>query len=387
MANIEVTVEGNVNPFKQAMKQASAASREFAEEAVEHVGKVGNGLKAVAGETGFGSLLKLVGAAGLGGAAIQFGINLVNGVKAAISAAGEMEKVMARASTAFGEGAAFEIKEWAERTAGGMDPKELISAATKIKNSGDGLTPEKAITVTDQLRGAAAFTGESLEDLSDMYAKGQSHDFTNLGRLFRSQPALRTIFKQDLPEFSDIDKAATKGEITPEIFDRVLAKESAPGGRFANARFNMSQTLGAKEAKANVQAEKLQEAFGEGTMVGLKKVLDDLTTNLPVLTGQAKALGEMFGKIIANAEGASRIIMGNNPNQNPVQRLDEVNDNMIKGFNDWLGGIWHNITTGTAGSNGAAPGSNEQMAAAMGRTADHLEDVAQGAAKAFNPRE
>lgn len=303
MAEIKVKVTGDNSGFKRAMVEASASSRAFAGQARENISGVGDTLSKIAGQSGFGKFATLLGLGGIGGAVVAFGASLVSAVKGGVEQFEKLENATARAASAFGnKGIAFQLKEWAQQNAGALPPDELISAATKIRESGPNISLEKAQDVTTQLRGASAYTGESLGDLAELYAKGQSHDFTNLGRMFRSNPGLREIFKEDLPEFPDIDKASTAGQITPEIFDRVLAKENAAGGRFQQARQDQSGTLSSTVGRLQVAINKVEEAIGEGLAPALKSVTQELTHDFGSLSSQAKAFGENIGKAIDNID-------------------------------------------------------------------------------------
>jgi len=389
MPEIKVKISGDNSGFNRAMKDASSTSRAFAGEVKSEVAGVTDVLTKVAGGSGFGKLASLLGAGGLAGAAVSFGVALVGAVKGGVDAFEKLETAQARASAAFGsKGMAFQLKEWAKQNAGSLAPEDLVGAATAIKEGGGKqMSMEEAQTRTMQLRGAAAYTGSSLGEMADLYAKGLSHDFTNLGRMFRSNSGLREIFKEDLPEVPDLDKAATKGEITPEMFNRVLAKESAPGGAFAQARQEQGGTLSVTVAKLQVAIGQVEETIGEGLAPALKALTADLTKDLGGASAQAKIFGEAIGKGVENIEKilhspAIEMLLkaGGAERGVAMQGLSKIGD-FFNGTADIIAAKFHDTN-----QDGSAKNTFKEMKDALHQSVFNLKDTTQTLKDVVNPQ-
>ena len=87
MAEIKVQIKGDDADLKAKFKESSAEARVFQENVQKSLDAISEASKNLVSQTGLGGIAKLLGGAGLTGAAVEFSNMLVKGFKGAVSAA------------------------------------------------------------------------------------------------------------------------------------------------------------------------------------------------------------------------------------------------------------------------------------------------------------
>src|SRR6201987_6329160 len=87
MAEIKVAIKGHDSDLRAKFKESSEEARVFQQNIEKSLDAIRQASQNVVSQTGLGGIAKLLGGAGLAGAAVEFSNMLVKGFKDAVSAA------------------------------------------------------------------------------------------------------------------------------------------------------------------------------------------------------------------------------------------------------------------------------------------------------------
>src|ERR1700758_1667455 len=118
MAEIKVNIKGDDSDLKAKFLDASTEAQIFADGVTKSLDAIGAASKNVVSETGLGGIAKLLGGAGLIGAAEEFTSRIVDGFKNAVTAALDFGKQVGQLRSALGVAFGGQAEEWAERIRG-----------------------------------------------------------------------------------------------------------------------------------------------------------------------------------------------------------------------------------------------------------------------------
>src|SRR6201987_1118108 len=115
MAEIKGRIKGDDADLKAKFKESSEEARAFQENVQTRLEAISEASKSLVSQTGLGGIAKLLGAAGLTGAAVEFSNMLVKGFKDAVSAALDFQGQVCKFRRALGTAFAGQAEQWADK--------------------------------------------------------------------------------------------------------------------------------------------------------------------------------------------------------------------------------------------------------------------------------
>src|SRR5262245_8768708 len=234
MAEIKVNIKGDDSDIKNKFRETSAEARAFEESVKKSLEAINAASKTVVSDTGMGGIAKLLGGAGMIGAAEAFTSRIIDGFKGAVSAALDFGKQVGQLRSALGVAFAGQAEEWAERIrgiSGAMGSFESNMNTFRGLLRG-GMIPQDAYTSLINIQNAAKALGVDVEQLGDKFAEMKERGEVP-ERLFREFPALAPIVR-----------GLGGGERpSADWMFRTLLPNIAPGGLQAPIRLGAEQSI------------------------------------------------------------------------------------------------------------------------------------------------
>src|ERR1700756_647767 len=194
MAEIKVNIKGDDSDLKAKFRESSDEARAFQEQVTKSLDAVGAASKNVVSETGLGGIAKLLGGAGLIGAAEEFTSRIVDGFKSAVTAALDFGKQVSQLRSALGGTFGGQAEYWADQIrniSGAMGGFEENMTVFKGLIHG-GFVPQEAYNNLINIQNAAKTLGLSVEDLGDKFAEIKERP-EEMEHFFRKAPLLQPI--------------------------------------------------------------------------------------------------------------------------------------------------------------------------------------------------
>ena len=289
MADIKVAIKADDSDVKAKFHEAAEEAKLFSNAVKQSMEAVTAASKNVVSETGLGGLGKLLGAAGLTGAAVEFSHRLVAGFKNAVDAALEFNKQVGQLRSALGVAFGGQAEQWATQIrtiSGAMGGFEENIAVFKELLRG-GLLPQDALTNLINIQNAAKTLGLSVQDLGEKFAE------------MKERGEVPERFFKEFPALAPIVRGLGGGE-RPSVdfmFNRLLPA-IAPGGLEAPIRLRSQQSVGGQMASLQEQIQQQWVEIGRDLLPVVNAGLKELKNDMPEITAAFKALGEALQKSI-----------------------------------------------------------------------------------------
>lgn len=339
---IEAKIGANSAEFQQKLKAASAETREFARSVKENMSQAKDVFGELGGAAGLGKFTSALASGSL--AAAAFGAAIIEACKGGMEAYSKLQE----SAFKFGEilhdpAKGQEIAKSIEEMPGHMGNKEdmnqaMISLLDTFSNLPDAA--DRAMVKLKEFQNASAKGAGSMAEMAEQYRRfnAAGPDASAGGsKLLKSMKELAPMIdaekkkeeealQRDVNYFGSRNRpeevakiAALKAEsnvdfvktLTPKKLDEMMAAEYGSGGPSGSAAEDRKNTPKGQQEDIGAIKEQLLSAFGEGYAEPLKKVLDELITELPTLTSTAKQLGEELGALITWIDK----IRGNSPEE------------------------------------------------------------------------
>src|ERR1700752_4459165 len=166
MAEIKVQIKGDDADLKAKFKESSEEARVFQENVQKSLDAISEASKNLVSQTGLGGIAKLLGAAGLTGAAVEFSNMLVKGFKDAVSAALDFQGQVGKLRAALGTAFAGQAEQWADKiqsisgVMGGFEQNMAIFGG--LLRAPGGMIPDTAFKNLIDIQNAAKILGVSV---------------------------------------------------------------------------------------------------------------------------------------------------------------------------------------------------------------------------------
>jgi hypothetical protein len=332
MAEIKVNIKGDDSDIKAKFRQTSEEARVMKDAVSKSMEAIGAASKNVISETGLGGVAKLLGAAGLTGAAIEFSHTLVNGFKNAVSAALDFGKQVGQLRTALGGAFGGQAEYWADqiRTISGAmgsfeDNMTVFRSLLKA-----GLVPQDAFSTLINIQNVAKLLGEDFEQLGEKLAE------------VKARPEAMSRFFREFPFLEARVKAMGGGEKpTPDWMLQTFLPGVAPEGLLAPIRRRAETSIGGQIASQQEEFNKLWVELGQNLLPVVNEALRDLSKEMPEITAAFKVLADELKAIMpATVKTLHFFIDPTNPKLHPFGEplkpisdyLTSVEDNIYKFF-------------------------------------------------------
>lgn len=331
MADINVKIKGDDSDLKAKFRESSAEAQAFSKEVQKSLEAISEASKNVVSETGLGGIGKMLGTAGLAGAAVEFSSFLVKGFKDAIGAALDFGKQVSQLRSALGVALGGQAEEWAERirtVSGAMgDFSDNMSVFKGLVRG--GLMPEEALRTLIDLQNAAKVTGYNFGELGEKFAEIKQRP-EEMGRFFRSFPALEPIAR------------AMGGGENPSVdfmFKRLLPN-IAPGGLTAPIRMGAEGSVRGQFMAMQEELNKQWAELGKDLLPAVNASLREMKSHMPEITGAMKTLGEELQKDIPKVVGFMKTFFGTGERiEHPTTAFGQG----LKSVNDYFDKVQDNI--------------------------------------------
>jgi hypothetical protein len=354
MADIKVAIKGDDSDLKAKFKESSAEANAFKENVEKSLDAIKAASQNVVSQTGLGGIAKLLGAAGLAGAAVEFSNVLVKGFKDAVTAALDFGAQIGKLRAALGTAFAGQAEAWAEKiqsisgVMGGFEENMAIFAGL-VRT---GLIPDTAFKNLIDIQNAAKSLGVGVDELGEKFVEMRSEGEVP-PRMFREMPALAARVRQMLPAGGP---AAAPGA-TPEeglaarvkaaggadwLFKTVLPA-IAPGGLQAPARFGAETSTRGQFMGITEEFNKLWRELGTDLLPVVNEALRGLKTEMPDIIKSFHELGEELKVVVPVAVKALHFFFGRDQGTllNPSHPFGQP----LKPIHDYLESVENNIFT------------------------------------------
>jgi hypothetical protein len=283
MAEIKVNIKGDDSDLKAKFRESSAEARIFEEQVKKSLDAIGEASKNVVSETGMGGIAKLLGGAGLIGAAEEFTSRIVDGFKSAVTAALDFGKQIGQLRSALGGTFGGQAEYWADQIrtiSGAMGNFETnLNIFRGLLHA--GMIPQDAYNSLINIQNAAKTLGLDLDQLGEKFAEIKERP-EEMSHFFRSFPILQPIVQR------------LGGGETPSVdwMFRTLLPAIAPGGLQAPIRMGAEQSVRGQFASLQEEMNKQLVALGQDLLPIVNAALKELKNEMPAITGAFKALGD-----------------------------------------------------------------------------------------------
>jgi hypothetical protein len=324
MAEIKVNIKGDDSDIKAKFRETSAEARAFQESVTKSMEAIGAASKNVISESGLGGIAKLLGAAGLTGAAIEFSHNLVQGFKDAVGAALDFGKQVGQLKSALGGTFGGQAEYWANQIrtiSGAMGSFEANMTVFKGLLRG-GLVPQDAFKTLIDIQNAAKTLGVDVGELGEKFAE------------IKERPEEMSRFFRTFPQLAPMTRAMGGGEQpTVDWMFRTLLPGIAPGGLQAPIRLGAQASVGGQIATQGEEFRKNWIELGQQLLPVVNEALRDLKTEMPDITAAFHALAMELKAISPGViKGIHFLIDPSNPKLHPFGEP-------LKPISDFLSGI------------------------------------------------
>src|SRR6201987_6003553 len=308
MAEIKVQIKGDDADLKAKFKESSEEARVFQENVQKSLDAISEASKNLVSQTGLGGIAKLLGAAGLTGAAVEFSNMLVKGFKDAVSAALDFQGQVGKLRAALGTAFAGQAEQWADKI---QDQSGVMgSFEENMALFGGllrpGLIPDTAFKNLIDIQNAAKLLGVSVDELGEKFVEMRSEGEVP-PRMFREMPALAARVRAMLPAGGpETPGAAPEEGLAARVkaaggadwlFKTVLPA-LAPGGVQAPIRLGAEAGTRGQFMGITEEFNKLWRELGQELLPIVNASLRELKTEMPGITGAMKTLGEELQKDI-----------------------------------------------------------------------------------------
>jgi hypothetical protein len=338
MAEIKVAIKGDDSDIKAKFRETSEEARVMKDTVSKSMEAIGAASKNVISETGLGGVAKLLGAAGLTGAAIEFSSMLVNGFKNAISAALEFGKQVGQLRSALGGTFGGQAEYWADqiRTISGAmgsfeDNMTVFRSLLKA-----GLVPQDAFSTLVNIQNAAKTLGENFEQLGEKFAE------------IKARPEEMSRFFREFPFLEQRVRAMGGGETpTPDWMFKTFLPGVAPGGLLAPIRQRAETSVGGQTAALQEEFNKLWVELGQDLLPVVNQSLRELKSEMPDIISSFHSLAESLQEAVPPIAKGIHFMLGKeegtflNPSHpfgqplKPIHDyLESVEDSIIEQFTD-----------------------------------------------------
>src|ERR1700739_3431975 len=307
MAEIKVQIKGDDADLKAKFKESSAEARVFQENVQKSLDAISEASKNLVSQTGLGGIAKLLGGAGLAGAAVEFSNMLVKGFKDAVSAALDFQGQVGKLRSALGTAFAGQAEQWADKiqaisgVMGGFEQNMAIFGGL-LKG---GVIPETAFKNLVDIQNAAKMLGINVDELGEKFVEMRQEGeipprmFRELGPL---TARIRTMLPPgpEIPGVSPEESTAARVKAAGGIdwlFKTVLPA-IAPGGLQAPIRLGAEAGTRGQFMGVTEEFNKLWRELGADLLPMVNASLRELKGEMPGITGAMKALGEELQKDI-----------------------------------------------------------------------------------------
>jgi hypothetical protein len=306
MAEIKVQIKGDDADLKAKFKESSAEARVFQENVQKSLDAISEASKNVVSQTGLGGIAKLLGGAGLAGAAVEFSNMLVKGFKDAVSAALDFQGQVGKLRAALGTAFAGQAEDWANKiqaisgVMGGFEENMAIFRGLLRT----GLIPDTAFKNLIDIQNAAKSLGVSVDELGEKFVEMRSEGEVP-PRMFREMPALAARVRAMLPAGGpETPGAAPEESLAARVkaaggadwlFKTVLPT-LAPGGLQAPIRLGAEASTRGQFMGMTEEFNKLWRELGQDLLPTVNESLRQLKAEMPVIIGAMHMLGEELGK-------------------------------------------------------------------------------------------
>src|SRR6201981_717322 len=351
MAEIKVQIKGDDADLKAKFKESTAEARIFQENVQKSLDAIGEASKNVVSQTGLGGIAKLLGGAGLAGAAVEFSNMLVKGFKDAVSAALDFQGQVGKLRSALGTAFAGQAEQWADKIqsiSGGMGGfEENMAIFGGLLRT--GLIPDTAFKNLIDIQNAAKVLGVSVDELGEKFVEMRSEGEVP-PRMFREMPALAARVRAMLPAGGpETPGAAPEEGLAARVkaaggadwlFKTVLPA-LAPGGLQAPGRLGAEAGTRGQFMGITEEFNKLWRELGTDLLPIVNASLRELKTEMPDITTAFHELGAALKEALPSIIGAIHFFTGKGEGtlQNPPHPFGEP----LKPIHDYLEGIEDNI--------------------------------------------
>src|ERR1700751_5056512 len=296
MAEIKVQIKGDDADLKAKFKESSEEARVFQENVQKSLDAISEASKNLVSQTGLGGIAKLLGAAGLTGAAVEFSNMLVKGFKDAVSAALDFQGQVGKLRAALGTAFAGQAEQWADKiqsisgVMGGFEQNMSIFGGLLRT----GLIPDTAFKNLIDIQNAAKVLGVSVDELGEKFVEMRSEGEVP-PRMFREMPALAARVRAMLPAGGpETPGAAPEESLAARVkaaggadwlFKTVLPA-LAPGGLQAPIRLGAEASTRGQFMGVTEEFNKLWRELGQDLLPVVNESLRGLKATMPdIITG------------------------------------------------------------------------------------------------------
>jgi hypothetical protein len=349
MAEIKVQIKGDDADLKAKFKESGAEARIFQENVQKSLDAISEASKNVVSQTGLGGIAKLLGTAGLTGAAVEFSNMLVKGFKDAVSAALDFQGQVGKLRAALGTAFAGQAEQWADKiqsisgVMGGFEENMAIFGGLLRT----GLIPDTAFKNLIDIQNAAKVLGVSVDELGEKFVEMRSEGEVP-PRMFREMPALaarvRTMLPAGGPETPGAPEEGLAARVKAAggadwLFKTVLPA-LAPGGLEAPSRLRAEAGTRGQFMGITEEFNKLWRELGTDLLPIVNASLRELKTEMPGITAAMKALGEELQKDIPKVVKFMQDIFGTGER---IEHPHTAFGRGLKSLDEYFSGIENNI--------------------------------------------
>lgn len=329
MAEIKVNIKGDDEDLKAKFKRSAEEARVFKESVEKSLDAIKEASKTVVDESGLGGIAKLLGAAGLTGAAVEFSKKLVDGFKDAITAALDFGKEVGKLRSALGPAFGGQAEEWAkqiENISGAMGSfEENIAIFRELTRGPEGMLPEQALKSLIDMQNAAKVLGVDIGDLGERFAE------------MKERGEVPERFFHEFPQLAPLVRSLGGGD-RPSVdwMFRTLLPAIAPGGLQAPIRQGAQQSIRGQIAEDMEQIHKAMIELGQNLLPLVNESLKALKAEMPEITELFHQLGEQLKNIIPPLIKWVPFLLGGKAPEHPFGEP-------LKPIHDWAEGLQDNI--------------------------------------------
>jgi hypothetical protein len=333
MAEIKVQIKGDDSDVKAKFRETTAEARIFQESVTKSMEALTAASKNVISETGLGGIAKLLGAAGLAGAAVEFSHRLVSGFKDAVSAALDFGKQVGQLRSALGGTFGGQAEYWADQIhgiSGAMGSFEQNIAIFRGLLKGE-MMPQDAFKSLIDIQNASKATGIDLDKLGDAFA------------MMKQRGQLPERFFREFAELQPKVRAMGGGE-TPTVdwMFKTLLPGLAPGGLQSPFRLRSETSIGGQIAAQQEEFNKLWVELGQDLLPVVNQTFRELKNEMPDIIQAVHDFGEVLKEVMPHVTHSVHFVFGQG--KGTLAEVGHPAGQKLHEMSDWLDSIGDNLS-------------------------------------------
>ena len=287
MAEIKVNIKGDDSDLKNKFRESSEDARVFAASVQKSLEAIQASSKTLVSDTGLGGVAKLLGGAGMIGAAEALTSKIIDGFKGAVTAALDFGKQVGQLRSALGPTFGGQAEYWANQVRGISGAMGSFESSLKTFQGlvRGGMMPQDAYTALINIQNAAKATGIDFDQLGDKFAE------------MKERGEVPERFFREFPQLSPAAQRLGGGERpTADWMFKTLLPGIAPGGLQAPIRLAAEQSTRGQLAGLQEEMNKRWIELGQDLLPIVNAALRELNAQMPEVTKDFQLLGEELGR-------------------------------------------------------------------------------------------